>query len=560
MTAKAPRPPQNQPGFWPDMLWLSIVLGALFFVFLGNRPLFVPDEGRYAEIAREMFNSGDYVTPTLNGIRYFEKPPLFYWLETIAIHFGGLNLWSLRSINALLGLLGCLATYAISRHLFNRLTGLLSALILSTSLLYFTMTHMISLDMPVTLFITLSLYLFLTGTNLADGFSRRICCWSAASAAALAVLCKGLIGLLFPLMIIGAWISITGQWRLLKRLYLPSSLLLFGLIALPWHWLVNLRNPGFFHFYFIEQHFLRYATTDIGHYQPVWFFIPCLILGFFPWIFFLPQTLAAAISRSIRHLKQQTATLFFLVWAIMIFAFFSFSKSKLIPYILPLFPALAILTGHHLAELIQQNKIIRLKISFCCLFIGAIIIAYALNQYTFSAALPHPALAKHYLNAAGILLLLGSLAACLFAFRNDAKAIGITVITSGLFSLSLLGAAPAIDARTILPFAQKIKPLLTAGDEVMTINQYYQDLPFYLERRVSIVNWRNELSYGMQQQDTHEWMINTATFWQRWHSKQRVFAVLGLDEYAQLVTKNPNETIFLLGKTPNNALICNQPI
>src|SRR5438445_3790607 len=110
-------PHQQQASWSKDILFLSLILGGLFFILLGSRPLFVPDEGRYAEIAREMVASGDYVTPWLNGIKYFEKPALFYWLESAAIQLGGLNLWSIRSVNALLGLLGCLLTYGTVRLL-----------------------------------------------------------------------------------------------------------------------------------------------------------------------------------------------------------------------------------------------------------------------------------------------------------------------------------------------------------------------------------------------------------------------------------------------------------
>src|SRR5580704_13305774 len=148
-----PVKPNRKPDTWVlDTLFLRLCIGALFFIFAGSRPLLAPDEGRYAEIAREMVNSGNYVTPYLNGIKYFEKPILFYWLGAGAIKLGGLNLWALRSINALLGLLGCVASYVCARKLYGRSTGILAALILATSTLFFVMTHMISLDLPVTVF------------------------------------------------------------------------------------------------------------------------------------------------------------------------------------------------------------------------------------------------------------------------------------------------------------------------------------------------------------------------------------------------------------------------
>jgi 4-amino-4-deoxy-L-arabinose transferase-like glycosyltransferase len=475
--------------WWLDILLLTCMIGSLLFVFLGDRPLFVPDEGRYAEIAREMAVSSDYITPHLNQIKYFEKPALFYWLGAGAIKLAGLNLWSLRSINALLGLFGCLIVYATARRLYGRATGFLAAFILATSSLYFVMTHMISLDVPVTVFLTASLCAFLLGNQHPKGSARRYYLWAAAATAALAVLSKGLIGIIFPIMIIAPWLLVSGKWREIKYQYVLSSMMIFLLIAAPWHIIVNYRNPEFFYFYFIEQHFLRYTTMDIGHYQPAWFFLPTLFIGFFPWIVFLPHTILSLI----KNRDDKKNDLFFLLWAGLVFLFFSFSKSKLIPYILPIFPPLAILTAHYLVK----------------------------TRYLY-------------------------------------KSVIAMIVITALFLVSLMTAMPLIDTRTILPLATTLKPILKPQDDVVAFNQYFQDLPFYLERRVSILNWKNELSFGMQHQDTHEWMINDATFWQRWHSQQRVFVILSPSEFETLQKKHPEDHFYLLNSTSNALLISNQ--
>ncbi|VVC76195.1 Undecaprenyl phosphate-alpha-4-amino-4-deoxy-L-arabinose arabinosyl transferase [Aquicella siphonis] len=543
-----------------DILFLTLVLGGLFFILLGVRPLFVPDEGRYAEIAREMVASGDYVTPYLNGIKYFEKPVLFYWLESGAIHAFGLSLWSLRSINAVLGLSGCLLTYVTARKLYDRTTGLYAALILGSSALYFVMSHMISLDLPVTVFLTATLYAFLLGTHQPMGYARRFCMWGSAAAAACAVLTKGLIGLVFPAMIIGAWILCLGEWRLLARLYLPSSLLVFLLIAAPWHVMVGMRNPEFFYFYFIKQHFLRYTTLKVGHYQPAWFFIPNLMMGFFPWIAFLPQAIANLAPKSRQQWHQYRNELFLLLWALLIFAFFSFSKSKLIPYILPVIPPLAILTARYLSKAAQQQAPGKgIKAGFACVLVSALFISAALILFPRRTALPQPGTAALYLGFAAAVLMLGSFAAWFYASRNLGKAIAIILSTSCAFLLFCLAAMPSIDTRTIAPLAQQLKPLLKPHAEVVTYNQYYQDLPFYLQQRVTILNWKNELTYGMQHQDTREWMIKDKTFWQRWHSSTPMFAIMGMKEYLEFKKKYAKETHYLIGATINNVLISNQP-
>lgn len=551
-------PHQRSHSWWIDIILLLLILGSLFFILLGERPLFVPDEGRYAEIGREMVASGDYITPYLNHIKYFEKPILFYWLEVIAIKIAGLNLWSLRSINALLGLLGCLLTYLTARKLYGRQTGLLAAFILGTSTLYFVMAHMISLDLTVTIFIAMSLYGFLLGTQEPMGITRQLYFWGAAAAAALAVLTKGLIGIVFPSMIIFTWLLLLGDWPILKRIYLPSSLLIFLAIVLPWHVLVGQQNPEFYYFYFIDQHFLRYTTKEVGHYQPFWFFIPYLMLGFFPWIVFLPQAIAKQFSGLFNQRHEYKSELFFLLWVFLIFIFFSFSKSKLIPYILPIFPPLAILTARYLQQAISSQQYRGIKAGYIFLLTLAAIIATIFCLLTSLLPVPHPTLANRYLFTAALILIMGTVGASFFAFRQNKKMITVTLTTSWLFLLTTLAAIPHIEARTVAPLATILKSVLKPQDEIIAYNQYYQDLPFYLERPISILNWRNELSYGIEHQDNHDWIINDNRFWQQWHSEKRLFVVMGLREYKNFQALYPNEKTYLLGKTIENVLMSNK--
>src|SRR5512147_466528 len=222
-----------------DVLALALVIGVFFCFMLGNRPLSVPDEGRYVEIPREMAVTGDYLTPRLNGVKYFEKPVLFYWLESLSIWLFGLDEFTLRLWPALLALAGCLAVYGAGRRLYGREAGILAAVVLATSGLYYALSRLIILDMPVTVLLTIALLVFLVGTHEPAGWRRRVLLWAFYAFMALAVLTKGLIGIFIPAMVIGAWILLLGEWRLLKAIELPSGLALFLLIAVPWHVLVN---------------------------------------------------------------------------------------------------------------------------------------------------------------------------------------------------------------------------------------------------------------------------------------------------------------------------------
>ena len=296
-----------------DLIILTVLTCLLFTFMLENRPLSVPDEGRYVEIPREMVASGNYLTPRLNGVKYFEKPVFFYWLEAFSIKLFGLNEFTLRLWPAVFALFGCLAVAVAGARLFGRRTGLLSAVVLATCLLYYGLSRAIILDMPVSILLTLSLLSFLTGTHEAPGLKRRLYLWGFAAFAALAVLTKGLIGILIPGMVIGAWIIVLGEWRMLKTLYLPSCLALFLLIAAPWHILVGMANPEFFQFYFIHEHFQRFLTRVHGRYQPFWYFIPVVALGLFPWSAFLLQAIKHSIPSSWRSLRAtRTQTLRYL--------------------------------------------------------------------------------------------------------------------------------------------------------------------------------------------------------------------------------------------------------
>lgn len=341
--------------FYPILLIL--VLGTCYFMFLGSRPLVTPDEGRYAEIPREMLATGHYITPHLNHIKYFEKPPLFYWMQAASIKTFGMSEWSVRLVSLLMGLLGCLATYLFAAKIFDKLTGTLSFFVLGSSLLYYIMAHTAILDMTVSCFITFTLYFFLLGANASTRLKQNSFYYLTALSSGLAVMSKGLIGLVLPMSIIGIWMLYLNKWSILKKFpWLISSILFFA-VALPWHLLVQMRNPEFFHYYFIVQHFERYLTSSAGRSEPFWFFVPVILLGFFPWSFFLFFVIKKQLSTVRAKQKNHETISFMMIWSIIVLLFFSASQSKLVPYILPILPPLSILTGKYLTDAIQHNRL-----------------------------------------------------------------------------------------------------------------------------------------------------------------------------------------------------------
>lgn len=574
----------KSPPICRDLLWITLSLCLLFGAFLGTRPLMVPDEGRYAEIPREMVESGDYLTPRLNYLKYFEKPPLFYWMEAAAIKIFGLNEWPLRAMVAITALLGCLMLYLAGLKLYDRRTGILACFMLASSLLYAHMARFIITDMPLTLWLTVALLLFILGTR-APSKKQRYYFWGMYACAALAVLSKGLVGVVLPGLVIFIWICATNQWRQLKTYCLPSGIVLFLLIAAPWHVLMQLKNPEFFHFYFVGQHFLRYFTDYAGRQQEVWFFPTVTLLGFFPWICFLlaflfsrrreiPMKLLDVVPRLVRGIQKKpietslrdpanksrddansNTTLFFILWICTLFIFFCLSKSLLLPYALPLMPPLALLTARYFSlhwkntsDKIFRNGFFLLAGLGILISVGALI-AVQLN------ALPSTIL----LYVTVVLFLISTLGSAIIYARWGIRAavIALIISISACFITSDV-AYPQVDIRSIKTLALTLKPRLKPDTEIAVYHDYHQDLPAYLGRRITVVKYTGELVFGTQQEDTRAWMIDENTLWQRWQNKPGMFMIMSLKDYADLQQKGI-VSLYPVKQTARDILLTNTP-
>ncbi|HEX9023662.1 MAG TPA: glycosyltransferase family 39 protein, partial [Geobacteraceae bacterium] len=325
-----------------DLSLLAIFLGIAFFQYLGRIPLMEPDEGRYAEIPREMLERGDFITPFLNYVKYFEKPPLHYWLNALSFSIFGQNEFAARFPGALMGLLTCLITYYAGRQLFCRRSGLFAALILGTSTGFLLQARIDITDLTLTCTLSASLLFFILAAR-EQGSRKGLYYHLFYLCAALAVLAKGLIGIIFPGAIIFLHLAFTRNWRLLREMRPATGIPLFLLVAAPWFVAVSLKNPEFARFFFIHEHFERFLTKVHGRYQPFWYFVPVLAGTMLPWSFFIPSAFKG-IWRG-RLSGDGQARLYLAIWALFIFIFFSKSDSKLIPYILPVFPPLALLMG-----------------------------------------------------------------------------------------------------------------------------------------------------------------------------------------------------------------------
>lgn len=540
-----------------DFCILTIIIGILFGAIIGKYPLSAPDGARYSEIPREMLVTGDFITPHLDGIKYFEKPPLFYWMQAVSLKVFGINEFAANFANTLMALLTCLLVYLSGRKLFSRQTGFIASLILASSILFYAMSQLITLDMTLTFFLSACLFSFIAATKEPFGIKRDCLLWSMYIFAGLAVMTKGLIGIIFPIGIIFFYLLLFNEWRNLKTYKIFSGSILFLIITLPWHILVQVKNPEFFHFYFIEQHFLRFFTHYAGRGQPWWFFIAVLFIGFFPWIFFLPQTILYNFPKKFLKFPEYKQTIFFLIWIILIFVFYSISSSKLIPYILPIMPPLAILTGNYLANIFYTAKMRSFSISIFCIILFELIFSIAITiSILFQIDFIKPINKINLLITAGLLLL--SIIATFFYYKKySIKQTLVTLLISFSFVLvSLTPILPTANGESTKNLALTIKAKADPNDEVASYKDYYQDLPFYLEHRVTVVDFTGELDFGSKHQDAKDWMIDEKTFWNRWQSNKKMFMVLNKKMYHELNNKMPNK-LFLIAEGFDDVAVSN---
>jgi len=396
--------------------------------------------------------------------------------------------------------------------------------------------------MALTFFITGTLCSFVLATQLPLGFKRSSYLWLAYISAALAMMTKGLVGIILPGAIVLIWTAIFNRWRDLKTYHIITGTLLFLLITLPWHILVQIKNPEFFRFYFLEQHFLRYLTDYAGRGQAWWFFPALFIGGLYPWAVFLPQAIVHHIPRRFSEWQQHKQTIFLVLWALVIYSFYTFSNSKLIPYILPVFPPVALLIGNYITTYWQSNQHRPITIGFSVLFILNLLLGIAAIVAIFTLKFYEHTITKQMLYVSAACVIIGGVIS-IIAYRRRGSAWGFTTLALSV-SILWLYLSPVIsivNRQSIKPLILTLQQKLKPTEEVIAYNRYYQDLPYYLQRIVTVANFEGELDFGIKHQDTKGWMIDTKEFWKRWNSDKRVYLITDADSYRSLRPTAPDK-------------------
>lgn len=529
-----PFPIQLNSSWARDIAILAFVFGMLYFAPLGSRPLANPDEGRYSEIPREMLESGDFVTPRLNGVRYFEKPPLGYWLTASAFKLFGHNEFASRFWCAAFALGGVLGTYAFARYEYSRSSGLWSSIVLGTSFLYLAMSQIALLDMLVSIPIAGSLFLFLVAAKSKTGKRRTLLFWMFYACMAFAVLAKGLIGVVLPSAVIFIWILSSNRWKELPRYRIPSGAIVFFAIAAPWHIAVARANPDFLQFYFIHEHFDRFTTDVHSRVEPFWYFVPIFLLGLFPWVVFLPSALISLRSKALHTSSRKGAFLFLEIWIVFILLFFSVSQSKLIPYILPVFPASAVLIGKYLSSVKltpgKRGTTISIWLYSGFSWIMAVVFATTELPDKYADLVGEVNSWRVFLFAT---LMIASIAT-LLAYSAGKSAFTKYSIALGsiAFFFGTIGLAATLESKSTKKIAAAIVALDNDSGEVYCLGDYYQDLPVYLGRTIKVVEYEGELSFGINSQPeiSRDRYISKLEFLDQWKTEDTRYAVLNRND------------------------------
>ena len=516
------------------IVWLLMfALTAIWFSNLESRKLVRPDEGRYAVVPLEMVRTGDWVTPRQNGLKYFEKPAFQYWATAVAYEVFGVAHWTSRLWPALSGFLGILLVGFVGARFWSLRAGLLAATVAASSPLYALIAHVNTLDMGVTFFLNLGmLSLMLAQRESAVGphtNDRRNWMWLAWAALGLAVLSKGLIGAALPAAALIVYTLWSRDWALWKRMHFFSGLLIFLAVTVPWFVVVSLRNPEFFQFFFIHEHIDRFLTKAHSRLGPPWYFLPILLIGTLPWTLLVFDAGLRALRRESPDGFQPKR--FLLAWAIFVFAFFSASSSKLPSYILPIFPALALLIGEYLSRIGARALALHTIPALC---IGMVALYYA-PQATRLADVEVPlALYQSYvpwLTGAAAAVVLGAAFALWLLLKGRTLAAVLTLgfASLGATQLVLTGHDNLSPSSSTYHLAQQIRPYLKPDANpplpFYSISIYDQTLPFYINRSVTLVEYTGELTFGIEQ-EPGSFIKDYSEFEKQWRAAPDALAIM----------------------------------
>ena len=558
--------------FFPAKPLLLFLCFSIFYLLTANvRPIGIPDEARYTSVAYQMYLNKDYINPLLNNVLFMDKPILYYWLEVFSMHLFGVNNLALRIPPLMLSLVSMMAVYITAHRFFNAAAAWLATAILGTSPLWFIFSQYTNLDIEVAAWLTLTLTTSLIALHTPFSKKKRLLFYLAYIFAAAATLTKGLMGIVFPIMIIGMYSLLTHQWKLIKEIYLPSGLIVYSVIALPWFILMHNRHPEFLYYFFIYQHFFRYLSIkNFNCIQPFWFFSAVILLGLIPWSlliiqsFFKKQQLKA-LCKEIS--QKNNILLYLLLWIAVPLIFFSLPASKPPGYILPVFAPLCLLIGSYLSGWIQYEKKanwLKYGLISLTLLTGLLLLLAAIADFHFI----------HKLNKIKIWLFISAASGCVCSVialicKKRARVIMCLLIFPTVLCLCLPFMMKKIDRRSLQPLLTIVAPFITPQTLIVNYDKYFYDMPLLLKRKEPIItvsgwnnekkimssdNWRRELYSGIKNTPaSKEWLLDYDEFDRLLKTTHRPVIVFAKNHSKNLLINE--KKLHLIAELNNNIVV-----
>ncbi len=518
-----------------DILAVSALAAVIFFFNLWRYGFWEPDEARYGEIAREMVQGGSWLIPHLNYVIYVEKPPLLYWLTALSFNVFGVNEFAARFFVALFGVIGVAATAAFAARSFGRKHALLSGAVLATIPLYAVMAQVLTTDMVLAALVTIANFaLFL---HWREGGRW---CWVAYIAVALGVLTKGPVAIALPLFAVIPFLLWERDLRgAAARFHLLPGIVLIIAITAPWFLAMIVRVPGYFDFYFVGEHLRRAFEASYSHGEPFYFYLPVLAAGLLPWSMLVPFL-------TWRRLAPNPARRFCLMAAVTTVGAFSCASAKLIPYILPAVPPIAILIADGLIScawpetssgdrIPKPDSRILAESGPLLGILGAAAIGTGIFAPAFRTPYPmnvRPAL----FGLGGLLIGGGAIVTAMFFMRRTRAGLAALVAT---MAITLMGASWArIEAEPLRSYANLAREIAARAPDstVICYHRYVQALPFYTRKRIVLVGARTELGFGSKlSPDANQYFFKTdADLMRLWQSPGDKVLVLDEADLARL--------------------------
>ena len=521
-------------------LAVFLVAGVLFLFRLGDRGFRNPDEGRYAEIAREMVVNHNWVEPTLYGVDYLRKPVLFYWLLALSFKFFGMSEFTARIVPAFFGFLGVIATYFFALRYWGQKSAFFSALILVTNVFYLKVSQYLLIDAVFAFFIVAFFYSFYIAFYDNKPLFKYLCFVFLG----LAFLAKGVAAVVIPGFVLLIYFLISGKLKEGAKFFLwPAGIFISFAIAAPWFVLISIREPEFLNFFFWHEHVARFVSKNFEHQEPWYFYLALLPLIFFPWSLFV-----SPFKKYLKSGERLTQGPLFYLGTVFfgILTFYTLSHSKLATYLLPTVPFVAILLGDAWASWTEGNdsklgKFSLFAIVFFIFFIAAAL--FVISSPLLGLDLFKRAPAVKPVISTGLLFLMAESIGVIFSiWKRDRKTLFYSLIVFmvsvpifGTFAMEVMN--PEYSTKH---FAQYLKPKLGAGDEIFIYSQpgAFYDFAFYLNHSVRLVGLEGELEFNNWNFDAEKIEMNKAAVtydqWENIVQKQKVYSLMRKSDYEAL--------------------------